>query len=211
MRYFEKMNKKVLWLIPLLLLLSACIPEYQDSSCADGFAAQNLTETGVQCINISAYNVAGDNITNNITYNASTTKYVTSQVSTTSNSLYTAVPELTFNLSASGQSIIECTIFQKAAADTTGIRHRITTTGASNVLTVCDVYRSQTSVAVYSGNSAAEYCNPSSSAGTLILPYKVYSTSTRSSTGTFTVELVSEVSGSYVTVEQGSYCTLTNI
>ncbi|MGV8087053.1 MAG: beta strand repeat-containing protein [Candidatus Woesearchaeota archaeon] len=139
------------------------------------------------------------------------TNYTTAAVSTTSNTVYSLIPNLTITLPNASTYVITCHLLTYSAAVTTGERLRINTTGSPSIVTW--VYRTQvsaTTITPFQGvSTSTNTFADTGSAGTnirdsgLVQGYIV----TAASPSVVTYELISEISASSVVVDRGSYCT----
>jgi hypothetical protein len=141
--------------------------------------------------------------------------YTTSVYSTTSNTAYVQLTELTRTLDASSTYFVRCRFITYAALATTGEQLRVNTTGSPTTVTA--VYNSQTAANTrnsYPGtNTATNAFADVGSGGTNsrdISTFDAYIV-TSGSTSTITYEMKSEISGSNAAYDIGSSCEYTKV
>jgi len=165
-------------------------------TCAVGYVVQNVTNTSVQCTNVSS--LTGELFA-----------YVSSELVTTSNTVWSALPTLTMQLESGHTYIYECALRLKSDGASSGAQLQVNTTGAPSSVQMSFTGMASTS-AMQSIAGTSTSSNTFSSTGTStqygvnhILAYVV----TSGSASTVTVALKSELSGTASYVGPGSYCS----
>lgn len=110
----------------------------------------------------------------------------------------------------SGFSNVECFLAQSAAAATTGVRmiFNVTNTTARNHL--LEYYTSTTAQALAQATSVALTVGATASSGSTIAPARYYGHFVVDTAAVFWIQLATEINGSAVTINRGSYCRAFN-
>lgn len=110
----------------------------------------------------------------------------------------------------SGFINVECFIAQSAAAATTGVRmiFNVTNTTARNHL--LEYYTSTTAQALAQATSVAMTVGATASSGSTIAPARYYGHFVVDTAAVFWMQLATEINGSAVTINRGSYCRAFN-
>ncbi|MDP2947823.1 MAG: hypothetical protein Q8N88_06935, partial [Nanoarchaeota archaeon] len=171
-----------------------------DNSCTGTDKVSNVTFNNGNLQIVCAADQTGGGSGVSFTYFNRTT----ADVATTESVNYVDVIALPLT---SGATVnIECILLQDAAAATTGVQYQSVLTGTSSQRQVMEYYSSATAQAICQGTGTTLTCSPAASSGTTITPNRLYIYSIQSGSGTFTLSLRSEVSGSAANVRAGSWC-----
>ena len=163
---------------------------------------------GSQCL---LYNVS--NLRTTPVKNASGTypaqKRLITNVTTTSNTVYTPT-ELSFNGLTAGRSYtLNCDLVFAGQAATTGQAVNVSTTaGYSNAYIIYDTWSSATANVGFSATSFPAPMIGTGSGALILKPNKLIADFTATSGGTINLSIRSEVSGSFTTLMKGSMCLL---
>ena len=132
----------------------------------------------------------------------------TTQLSTTSNTVWTDGTNLTLYLNNASTYLVKCEIVQDAASVYTGVVLRVNTTGTpSYVRTTYTKMSTASAMETFTGTSTSSNSfSATGSSSTASIAQLNSLVVTSSGDSVQTVELRSEVSGSSVHIETGSYC-----
>lgn len=130
-------------------------------------------------------------------------------IATTNATSYNATI-ISYSLAAQTNYTIDCNLFTKSAAATTGVQLNISSPATPNVFNVMYDHPTNTTVANYviCTGTKTDCVSEATSSSTTGLPVRIHVMLDNVNSGVVTLKLKSEVAGSLATVIAGSYCTL---